>query len=291
MARQGEQTKVFTKIKQTTGKLVRTPRTKLVVLLMVAVVAVGGVRVYAETYPGGDDNGQTSRLKGLSDTLAGLGYGDTSNSPDWGAMWNRISTSAQWTPNGDAEADDVRQGKTFFSGNSRTLKTGTSLASGPCPTQAWHDGHASANQVANCTSTITWTTPSPVVTGDSKRDPRTGLIWSQCLRNVSGTVQFEPSACTSWSWDASNANNIAVGTKTAIELCSERNGGGVWRLPAQKELLQAYIDGSYYNLTSPATEYWSSTQNSASSAWMVTNNTGATASNSYATGRNVRCVR
>jgi len=280
--------------RQILDKFLRSRHSRAAILLgiLVAVTFVG-LRVYhayAETYPGGSDNGQTSRLKSLSDDLQTLGFGSPTNSPDWGSLWNRINTASRWTPPGDVATSDVRLGKKFYN-NNRTEQTGTLSAVGPCPTQDWNDDHASANQTANCVDTVAWTVPSPVVTGDDKRDPRTGLAWSQCLINSSGTVTFGPSGCTSWSWDASAAANVAVGGKTASQLCSERGGGGVWRLPTQKELMQAYIDGSSYNLTSPAAGHWSLTQNSGSGAWFVFLSNGTTYTFNKTSTNYVRCVR
>lgn len=272
----------------------RFPRFKPIALgLALVAISLGSIkayRVYAESYPSGSDNGQTSRLKSLSDDLQGLGYGSTTNTPDWGSMWNRINTSAKWLPTGDATAADVRLGKKFYS-TSRTQQTGTLPAPGSCSTQAWDDSSVAATQANNCTDSLTWTTPSPSVTGDDKLDPRTGLKWSQCLINSSGTVTFGASGCTGWSWDASHANNVAVGGKTSAQLCSERNGGGVWRQPSQKELMQAYIDGSFYNLTSPAAYFWSSTQISATVAWLVYLSNGFTTNGTKANAYSLRCVR
>lgn len=275
-------------------RLNRAIKLPAVLGVMVALVLFAGVGyVYAESFPGGDDNGKTSRLKELSDGLTGLGYGSDANSPDWGARWNRIATAAEWTPTGNAAPNDVLQGKTFYS-NTRGQQTGTGVTStlDPCPTQAYHDSYgAPVNQTTNCTDSVTWTVPDPVVTGDDKHDPRTGIIWSRCLVNADGLVIFATSGCTTWSWDATHANNIAAGNKTAIQLCSERNGGGVWRLPTQKELMQAYIDGSFFNLASPSALHWSATENSASGAWYVGLNVGATNGATKSSAYQVRCVR
>lgn len=273
----------------------RLPRLKTLalglVLVAISLVSIKAYRVYAESYPSGSDNGQTSRLKSLSDDLQGMGFGSTTNTPDWGSLWNRINTSARWLPTGDATAADVRLGKKFYN-TSRTQQTGTLPAPGPCATQAWDDSSVAASQANNCTDSLTWTTPSPSVTGDDKLDPRTGLVWSQCLINSSGTVTFGASGCTNWSWDASNSANLAVGGKTSTQLCSERNGGGVWRQPSQKELMQAYIDGSFYNLSSPAAYFtWSSTQASTTNAWGVSLSNGYTPTNNKTLAYNVRCVR
>lgn len=287
--KRADEPKKASKLKQTVGKILKTRRSKFIAVILVAFVVLGGMRVYAETYPGGSENGLTSRLKSLSDDLTGLGYGSNTNSPDWGAMWNRIATAAKWTPNGDTAESDVRNGKTFY-GNDRTQKTGSMPAAGPCPTQAWHDNNSSGvTQQTQCVDNINWTTPSPAVTGDDKLDPRTGIVWSHLLRNNGGTVEFNPAASTTWSWDASNANNVAVGNKTAIQLCSDRGNG--WRLPTQRELMQAYIDGAYFKLTSPATTHWSSTEYLSTQAWYVVFTNGYTNGSSKTDAYYVRCVR
>jgi hypothetical protein len=274
-------------------KLLKNRRfqTALIVLVAVALTAGISLNVKAESYPGGSDNGLTSRILSLSNTLTGLGYGSTSNSPDWGALWNRVATAAKWTPSGNAAATDVKSGQTFYSSN-RTQQTGTYPAPSSCPTQAYQDGYgAPVTQTTNCTASVTWTVPGDGVNGTDHQDPRTGLIWSQYLANSSGTATFVPSGGSTWSWDASGANNVAVGNKTAIQLCSGMNGGGVWRLPTQKELMQAYIDGSFFNLSAPSNNFWSATQASSTSAWYVNLNNGFTSTNTFATLYSVRCVR
>lgn len=282
--------KIQTKSKGTKKRILpQSPLVRsLVLLLLVAILIGGGMKVYAETYPGGADNGQTSRLKSLATDITNLGYGSDSNAPDWGALWNRIATSAKWTPSGNATANDVRSGKTFYK-DSRTQQTGTYPAPTSCSTMVWSDENASANQTDNCTSDLTWTVPSPTVTGDEKKDPRTGLIWSNYLKNNAGTVEFATSGGTVFSWDASAAANVAVGGKTASQLCSERGNG--WRLPSQKEAMQAYIDGSKFNLTNPALIYWTSTKYSATGAWYVYLQFGEAARYTMAGAFNVRCVR
>ncbi len=260
-------------------------------IVSISLVSVIGVlQVRAETYPGGDDNGLTSRIKSIYNTLVGLGYGSDTNSPDWGAMWNRINTAATWTPGGDADPADVRKDKTFYS-NSRDQQTGTYPAPGPCPTQVWQDNTGGSTPTSNCTADIAWTVPSPPVTGDDKRDERTGIIWSKALANDAGTVVFTTGTGSTWSWSAVGANNVAVGNKTAIQLCAEMNGGGVWRLPVQKELQQAYIDGSFFNLDGPAATFWSATEGSATVAWRVNLSTGGATSETKTSLTSVRCVR
>ena len=246
------------------------------------VVVGGGVLVSAETFPGGTDNGKTSRIKQLTDELATLGYGSTSNTPDWGANWNRISTSAKWTPNGDTTPSDVAEGKTFYS-NNRTQQTGTKPSVGVCPTQSRHD--SAGAKADNCG--LTWTTPAPTQAGDDKKDPNTGLVWSKCLVNNAGANDFSPNtSCATYSWDDTLANNSS---RTAIQLCSDRGAG--WRLPTQKELLQAYIDGSNYNLVAAAANHWSATEYSVTNAWYTHLSSGNTGGNLKGNASQVRCVR
>lgn len=263
------------------------------VVIMVALLAVVGASVaYAETYPGGSDNGKTSRIKQTSSDLATLGYGSTSNTPDWGADWNRIVTAGKWKPQGDIVPDDVRTGKKFYNG-SRAEQIGTARVVGPCPTQAWDDFSAQPKAVPatkaqaminNCVGS--WPAASPTVAGDDKKDPVTGLVWSQCLNSTSGTIDFTPASCVFFSWNNSFANNAG---KAATELCSERGNG--WRLPTQKELMQAYIDGSHFNLSNISSSYWSATQNGSTTAWSVSLSQGTTANFSLTNTGAVRCLR
>ena len=66
-----------------------------------------------------------------------------------------------------------------------------------------------------------------------------------------------------------------------------------WRLPTQKELMQAYINGAANNLPNPATTFWSSTENysSQSISWYVFLYGGNTSYSTKVTNYNVRCVR
>ncbi|MGB2787261.1 MAG: DUF1566 domain-containing protein, partial [Candidatus Saccharimonadaceae bacterium] len=64
-----------------------------------------------------------------------------------------------------------------------------------------------------------------------------------------------------------------------------------WRLPTQKELMQAYIDGSNFNLTQPENYYWSATQYNSSNAWYAYLSYGYTTVYSMTFTASVRCVR
>lgn len=273
-----------TKTKQVFG--VKLPVVAVGVLAL--VLAFGGgfwaSQVRAESHPGGVDNGRTSHIKQLEDELAGLNYGSTTDTPDWGISWNRIKTASKWVPSdGTAGAENVLNGTTFYK-DSRNAQEGTARY-GYCPTQEYHDNHGAATTEANCVDSVSWMEPTDDVPGSHKKDPISGLTWSMPLRNNGGVIEFGATS-TSFSWNNSHANNLG---KTAIELCSERGNG--WRLPTQKELMQAYIDGSYYNLLSPAAYHWSSTRHSDESSWYVFLSAGNTNLNAVATAASVKCVR
>jgi hypothetical protein len=257
-------------------------------LSIVFSLAMWASYAYGEQAGGAPESGSTSYIKSLYTSLQTSGYGSDTAAPDWGTYWNRLKTSAQWAPTGNATAANVVSGKTFY-GADRTQQTGTQPTPGVCPTQQYHDSYAGVTQANNCTNTVTWTTPTDGITGTEKQDPRSGLIWSNAIVNTAGTATFSPTTNTAFSWDASAAANIAVGNKTAITLCSAMGNG--WRLPTQKELMQAYIDGSNFNLSQPATYFWSATEYSGTSAWLVNLSFGYTTNNTKVIATQVRCVR
>jgi hypothetical protein len=239
------------------------------------------------------ESGATSYIKATYDSIVALSHGSVAAGAwgDWGSYWNRIRSAAEWVPSGDAEPIDVASGKKFYK-DSRTQATGIreDLAGG-CPTQLYHDNHASATKQNTCS--YDWPDDASVA-GAEKVDPVTGLIWSNLLYRNDTVIEFSVLNNTAFSWSSANANNQGItapvaGSRTATELCADQGNG--WRLPTQKELQQAYIDGAYWNLTQPSNYFWSATENSSTYAWNVhlTNgNTNATfKTNTY----QVRCVR
>jgi hypothetical protein len=84
--------------------------------------------VLAEQSGSSNETGATSKILTLYNELTSLSHGSSSDTPDWGSVWNTIKTAAKWQPDGDALTSDVLDGKTFYSGNSRTAKTGTMVA-------------------------------------------------------------------------------------------------------------------------------------------------------------------
>jgi prepilin-type N-terminal cleavage/methylation domain-containing protein len=162
---------------------------------------------------------------------------------------------------------------------------------GTCPNQAYQDNYGVP--VTNSTNCIlNWINPTDGVAGSEKIDPISGLTWSARIVGIPpavgffGTTGFTSPTVTNWKW------NVQVSpAKTASQLCSERNNG--WRLPTQKELLQAYIDGAYFNLTDSANNYWSATSASSTNSHSVNLGNGATGIVLKTTSANmyIRCVR
>jgi hypothetical protein len=87
-------------------------------------------------------------------------------------------------------------------------------------------------------------------------------------------------------------DNFLVGGKSASQLCTERGNG--WRLPAEKELMQAYIDGSKFNLTLASNPFIPSTVNDSSAVYYYAVNLANGGSINYSDTYNsayIRCVR
>jgi hypothetical protein len=128
-------------------------------------------------------------------------------------------------------------------------------------------------------------------TGDSgadAKDDSTGLVWSLPC-NGSGCASFSDSAPLTYSWDNSATNN---NSRTASQLCSDHAG---WSLPHQKQLLQAYIDGSYGGLEDQGTDrnYLSATTASDNTTLVrrMLLSSGNSNSGNKTTPNYVRCVR
>lgn len=258
----------------------------VVIIAVTAAATLFFTKTLAEQSGSSPESGATSRIKTLYDSLVSLGFGSNTDTPDWGSEWNRIKTAASFAPAGNAAVTDVKTGKTFY-GSNRTIATGTYSPPSGCSTQQYQSSHASASSVNNCS--ITWVTASPAVTGDDKQDPRTGLVWSKYLQNVGGVVTFVNSSGSSWTWDATGGNNVAVGNKTASQICSERGNG--WRLPSQIDMVQAYSDGTFWNLTNPANTFWTMTESPTFNAWKVNLGDGSVSGDAKGAGYFVRCVR
>ncbi|MFA6315545.1 MAG: DUF1566 domain-containing protein, partial [Candidatus Paceibacterota bacterium] len=107
-----------------------------------------------------------------------------------------------------------------------------------------------------------------LVSGTVKQDDRTGLMWSDAAATTSPAGALVASS-TSNVFTLTGTAGVGDGTRptggNAIGFCDALNSasfGGYtdWYLPTQKQLMQAYIDGSANNLSSPGFYFWSSTE-------------------------------
>jgi hypothetical protein len=132
------------------------------------------------------------------------------------------------------------------------------------------------------------TTGTTLYSGIVKVDLATGLWWSD---RSSSTMD------DNFTLTPDNNTGVPVGG-SAIAFCAAlatANFGGHndWYLPTQKQLMQAYIDGSNYNLPNSGTNFWSSTESYSNPAyaWYVILNNGNTVVNTKVALAYVRCVR
>jgi len=145
-------------------------------------------------------------------------------------------------------------------------------------------------------------------TNADKRDNSTGLVWSKKI------CDDENDYTQTWFW-ANNCKypNLLTGDDgtcdthgeiacKCVKLTGEDKigcedlGDEEWRLPSQKELMQAYINGSWANLSSSHYNYWSATTpstNNTHRAWRVNLPDGNTyyTTKTNSDGYRVRCVR
>ena len=132
------------------------------------------------------------------------------------------------------------------------------------------------------------TTGTTLNSGAVKVDLATGLWWSD---RSSSTMD------DNFTLTPDNNTGVPVGG-SAIAFCAAlatANFGGHndWYLPTQKQLMQAYIDGSNYNLPNSGLNFWSSTAyySNPAYAWAVYLYSGYTNDFTKVTLTYVRCVR
>jgi hypothetical protein len=135
-----------------------------------------------------------------------------------------------------------------------------------------------------------WTVCSPTNnfcgTSDSnaeKQDPITGLVWSRQV-GVLGNW-FMANNCkypNGLPGDDGVCDTVGEAACICVKNVDDRKTGceasgvGGWRLPHQKEFMQAYIDGSYMNLSDVNVNFWTSTTSSTNTeaAWVFNPATG-----------------
>jgi hypothetical protein len=297
----------------------------LLLSIVTSILAYNNRSAWAEQVGSSPESGTTSRIKTIYDSLITLGHGSTEAGiwGDWGVMWNRIRSAAEWVPNGSLAETDVISGKTFYNLN-RFQKTGTLTYSGNAGVADVAVGKTFySNSGSLQTGTYnphvslytpqsletkddylgiykaeesTWTNQTDGVVGSTglssgeiRKDERTGLWWSASSTSTIITNSFS-TATDGVRPTGGNAIAFCTGLNTAVF-----GGKNNWYLPTQKELMQAYIDGIYSQDTAFGTTsaFWSSTEHSLDStfAWYVLVDYGYTNVNTEVTGYAVRCVR
>jgi hypothetical protein len=255
--------------------------------------------------PGSPAVGDDSRLNTLYKALVTLNFGSDSAGSwgDWGAMLNRIYSAATWTPSdADAVAGDVSNGKTFYSGDNRIIKTGTY---DPYALYTNQSLCIYENSGVPCLGTQagagTWTRTNSTTGSIVWKDNKSGLYWTENKGYMSNAFSL---TCSYFSTIPRGAySGSACGL--SIQACGsleQSDGFSVktdWYLPSYQELKQAFIDGMYSTAGSSFTttnSYWSSTEKSTSNhiqAMVVWLNNGSEtfAEKSYASYARTRCVR
>ncbi|MDO8592695.1 MAG: DUF1566 domain-containing protein [bacterium] len=214
---------------------------------------------------------------------------------------------------GTATAADVASGKTFFGSTQAnwTLQTG---AYDPWTNQKnqtkddWVNSGGTTGEYTGEEATwsavsgspfagydgIDYTIDSNIVdlkSGIITQDTRTGLWWSDIMA-------LGATATTTTNIFTLTADGSRPTGGNAIGFCDALNSANFashndWYLPTQKELQQAYIDGSANNLPNPGYTFWSSTETylTTATAWFVNLPNGPTFSSPKTTSYYVRCVR
>jgi hypothetical protein len=114
--------------------------------------------------------------------------------------------------------------------------------------------------------------------GEVKMDERAGLWWSDIAAIDGGGTATTTSNSFTLTADGSRpTGGHAIGFCDALNTANFAAHND-WYLPTQKELQQAYIDGSANNLSRPTYYFWSSTELSwdSTTAWRVSLDSGYT---------------
>lgn len=136
-------------------------------------------------------------------------------------------------------------------------------------------------------------------TNADKKDNSTNLVWSKWLDTGTAHTWFwanncyEPGTAENPGTCVNSGDNACQCVKKTSSLVGCEALGGGWRLPYQKELMQAYINGSWGNLSSAGYFYWSATTKSYGThyAWYTSLSNGNTDDYTKTTTIRVRCVR
>ncbi len=136
-------------------------------------------------------------------------------------------------------------------------------------------------------------------TNADKLDVDTGLIWSKMLNNGVSHRWFWANNCAypnGLPGDDGVCNSNGEVACQCVKLTSNKTGCEAqdgWHLPYQKELMQAYINGSWSGLSPGTWFYWASTTASqyTERAWFVDISSGNTVYSNKTNYNQTLCVR
>ena len=254
--------------------------------------------VFAEQVGISPESGITSKLKALYTSATTLGFGsdDPGNFGNLGSIWNRLYSSVK---------SPSIYTMSIGSGGVRVTGCTSGIYCFPQSVGGVED-YNNNGLMPTDTYKSTWTACTSgnnyCGTGRSvaeKKDGNTGLVWSP--RISASASWFTANNCAypnGLAGDDGVCNTNGEVACVCFKNVSSKTGcegydDGYWRLPTQKELLMVYIDGSYGNITSAASFYWSSTTRSVATqnAYSTYLHLGYTTDNAKTSNYSVRCVR
>jgi hypothetical protein len=272
-------------------------------ILMILLFVFLGISTYrvllvvrAEQAGSSPESGASSRLATAATAVEELGYGSEAEGEwgDWGAMWNRIYSSAQ-APFNDAITYGVKNG-----GNGDYSQGVGGVddynSNGTAPSDSFSSTWEACN-VGNDYCGLGGTGGNIA----EKMDTSTGIVWSSQIS--AGLTWFGANNCkypNGLPGDDGQCNVHGEVACQCVKLESNKTGceaqtanSGNWRLPTQKELMISYINGSRANLANPNVDYISSTTvgHSTTTVYRMPLSTGYTYTGHKLTGTPVRCVQ
>ena len=238
--------------------------------------------------------GANANIFGVSGTLLKDEYNGSAGSSVLDPTFYALNNFASLMPNNDVlgffgGVDDYNGGQ--ISGDLGVMPADSYVGAG------WSD---------SCTIDDHYCGVGDTAVSADKKDNSTGLVWSNLIGVNTwfwanncyepSTPTYNPVKCDTAGDDGCQCVKKPSGSKVGCEALDSTGGNtlGPWRTPTQKELMQAYINGSWGNLSSAGNGYWSATTISDDTryAWYTYLNNGYTGYNTKTTTSiSVRCVR
>ena len=237
----------------------KNAKNSTVLLLCLAAVMFGlwlvGNLTNAEISGSSPDSSTNSRIKTLSDDLISKSFGSTSSGGwgDWGVMWNRIYSSAIWTPSGSVVPGDVAASKTFY-GNSRVRQTGQgSVQPTPSPVTPAVGDASRLNTLYKALKTISYGSESGSGTSWGDWGGMWNRIYSASVWTPSDANAIPGDVLIGKTFYSGNNRTLQIGTLVtgvdgSLTLSTSKNMN-TESLGADTDGNGAYADGIAYKVT------------------------------------------